>query len=516
MHHPHRRHVVAGLLSTLLPVGGARAAALSLGPPSAFSFDGLAAAARDAASQPFQPAVTPDPAVLDQLDYDNHWRIRYKSDEAAVVGGQPVEFFHLGRYAREPVTMHLLENGTARRLDYSPDLFSMPANSPARALSADAGFAGLRIMRQDGQPDWISALGASYFRCDGPDGQYGMSARGLAIDTGLASGEEFPRFSAFWVGPPENDGEDVVIYARLTSQSVEGAYRIAATYKGSEGQVCVISARLFFRQGVNQLGVAPLTSMYWYSRLNRQEGNDWRPQIHDSDGLALEMATGERIWRPLRNPLHLTTASFFDASVKGFGLSQRDRAFENYQDDGVFYNRRPSVWITPLNDWGEGAVQLVEIPTNDEILDNIVAHWTPGRQPEAGSALSFDYRQEWRARDPAPTLGRTVATWRGSGGVPGQPRPLGVRKFVIDFEGGPLEGLGKADEESVTLSITTSGGEILRHSAYPVVGTKRWRGMFDLDQATGEAVELRAYLRRDNAPLTETWSFLSAPAAPSN
>ena len=499
-----RRFVLGALLGAA--ASGTRAFAASpTGPESPFSFAWLEDKARRSASMPFRPAPVQNPAVLDRLDYDAHWKIRFRDEVAPLVGGMPLEFFHVGKYAREPVRIFMIGNGMQREVHYSEDFFTMPASSPAHELGEDAGFAGLRLMRPGGKPDWISFLGAAYFRCDGPDAQYGMSARGIAIDVGTMKTEEFPRFASFWVGEAERPDEDAVIYAELDGPSVTGAYRIGA--KRSETvQYCNIEARLFFRTGVERLGIAPLTSMFWYSELNRAEGIDWRPEIHDSDGLAVFTGSGERLWRPLRNPSRVTVASFVDENPRGFGLAQRDRSFENYQDDGVFYNRRPSTWVAPMGNWGRGAVQLLEIPTADETFDNIVAYWTPERQPAAGDALSYDYRLEWRERDPEPgEVGRTVATWRGAGGIPGHLRPVGIHKYVIDFAGGKLA----TPQNGVELSVVASGGTLSQQSVRPVVSTDRWRAIFDLEVDPKQPVELRVYLHKGGEPLTETWTLLA-------
>ncbi len=510
----NRRHVVAGMAATAVAAGAAKRAFAAvpqavLGEPEPFSFDGLIAAARAAAARPFVPATTADPEILDRLDYDAVWKIAFRNDASMQAGGLPLQFFHVGKYAREGVRMHILEGGMSRVVHYSRDFFTMPKDSPARALTGDPGFAGFRIMRPDMKPDWISFLGASYFRCDGPEMQYGLSARGLAVDTGLAIPEEFPRFSDFWIGDPERPDEEAVVYAALSSARVTGAYRFGVGRgQVEEPQHCNVECRLFFRDGVERVGIAPLTSMFWYNEMNRPEGRDWRPEIHDSDGLALHMSTGERLWRPLRNPSGVTATSFFDANVRGFGLIQRDRAFDNYQDDGVFYNRRPSAWVVPQGDWGEGAVQLVEIPTADETFDNIVAYWTPLTQPVAGTALSYDYRLEWRERDPEPAVAHTVNTFRGMGGVPGQPRPPGVQKYVIDFTGGALDAVAKKEGE-VEVSIDARPGRVLLPSIRPVVGTDRWRVSFDLEGAAEQPVELRVYAHKEGVPLTETWTLLA-------
>ncbi len=225
-------------------------------------------------------------------------------------------------------------------------------------------------------------------------------------------------------------------YCLLDGPSLSGAYRFVMTR--GKGVVMDIEKRLFIRKDIERFGVAPLTSMFWYSETIKPTAVDWRPEVHDSDGLAIWTGAGERIWRPLNNPPRTIASSFGDTDPKGFGLLQRDRAFDNYMD-GVFYERRPSLWIEPKGSWGKGAVQLIEIPTDDEIHDNIVAAWIPERPVRAGQEFSFAYRAHWQADEPNPTpLGRCVATRLGNGGQPGQPRPRGVRKFMLEFKGGPL------------------------------------------------------------------------------
>jgi glucans biosynthesis protein len=402
----------------------------------------------------------------------------------------------------------VVEDGIARRIVYSPDFFSIPRDHPARRLPHDLGFAGFRVMVPGEDRDWLSFLGSSYFRSAGELGQYGLSARGIAINTGGSLPEEFPRFTAFWLEQRAATGNELLIYALLDGPSVTGAYRIVCT-KAAE-VVMEAKASLYARSDVAKMGVAPLTSMFWYSETNRHQGADWRPEVHDSDGLAMWTGAGERIWRPLNNPPHVQTSTFFDNGPRGFGLLQRDRFFHNYEDDGAFYNRRPSVWVEPLVSWGEGRVELVEIPTDDEIYDNIVAYWVPKEPMRQGSVHEYDYRLYWAADKPFPAkVSKVVATRIGRGGIPGQPRPPGVRKFMIDFAGGELPRLGQ--EDGVRPVITAARGHIDNSYVLPIVGTKAWRASFDLDVEGPEAVDLRCFLERNGTSLTETWLFQYTP-----
>ena len=510
---PTRRHVLAGSVSLMgaasftLP---ARADDhIELGSAQAFDFDWLIEDARQRAAAPYEPPHVSAPEILDSIDYDAHWQIRFREDVTFSPPGSDalIQLFHPGRFFPQPVHMHLVEGGQAREILFRTDYFTMPDDSPARKLPQDVGFAGFRVMRPGLGPDWVSFLGASYFRTDGPFHQYGLSARGLAIDTGISSPEEFPRFSDFWLAKPEDAGDSLTVYARLESPSVAGAYRFGLG-RGTDGagHTTSVAARLFFRNEVERVGIAPLTSMYWYSERDRILADDWRPEIHDSDGLALRTGSGERIWRPLNNSPVVRTSSFADVNPKGFGLIQRDRNFDHYQDDGVFYDRRPSAWIEPQGDWGAGAVQLVEIPAHDETFDNIVAYWTPQTMPAAGDDLAYDYVIHWAVRDPMPESVATVAATRqGQGGIPGQIVLKTADKMVIDFEGPALEGLGMEDGVEAVVSIV--GGKVVSEpSARTIVGEDGWRLIFDFEVDGEGPAELRAYLRQGTDALSETWS----------
>lgn len=485
------------------PVWPAEAA---LGPTQPFSFERLKSEARALAARPYRPPAGPPEAAVRAVDYDALNSISYRPS-ATLWGQAPgdggVRFFPVSRAATHPVAMHVVEGGLARPVVYAPALFDMPADSPLRALGANGGFGGFRVMNADHTTDWLAFLGASYFRSADPFNQYGLSARGLAVDTAGPGAEEFPSFTSFWLERAA-DGR-LVVYALLDGPSVAGAYRFVHS-RSKAGLVQEVSLELTFRKAVGRLGIAPLTSMYWYGQSDRPAAGDWRPQIHDSDGLAIWTGAGERIWRPLSNPSRVLVNTFQDKGPKGFGLMQRDRAFASYQDDGVFYEKRPSVWVEPVGDWGEGSVQLVQIPTTGETDDNIVAFWTPTAAPKAGSSLALAYRLSWVDQAPNPPgLGWVVATRFGRGGRPGHPAPPDRRKYVVDFEGEALAAL--TDRGAAEPVVTTSRGRVVDPVAYPVVGQRLWRLTFDLDLPAGESADLRAYLKRAGGALTETWIY---------
>lgn len=515
----NRRHFLetAALIGAASGLGAGSALAdrakVELGEPTPFSFDELIAEAKALAESDYQEPEIRHPDILETIDYDAFQQIVFKRELGLGEGTNvnfPVQLFHLGRYFQAPVKIHWLEQGQARRVIYHPEYFTFGDTGLDEKLPDDLGFAGFRLQDgQDATTDWLALLGGAYFRSSGELDQYGLSARAIAIDTALPTPEEFPRFTAFWLQPGTANSSEFTIYALVDGPSITGAIRMANTNEGSVQQD--IQTRFFARKDVQRMGIAPLTSMFWFGEHNRHQARDWRPEIHDSDGLAMWTGSGERLWRPLNNPSTVMTNSFVDENPRGFGLMQRDRAFHNYEDDGVFYDRRPSVWIEPTDDWGKGAVQLVEIPTDDEIHDNIVMYWLPEEAIKAGSAWTFNYRLFWNAEEPYPpeAVARVIHTRLGNGGVPGQPRPDGIKKFVIDFEGGPLKDVEKLDE--VKPVISTSSGEISNDYALQVVGTTNWRAFFDLNVEGNQPVDLRLYLQLGDKTLTETWLYQYHP-----
>ena len=521
-----RRQILAGAaaagVAANLPLPGARAATSGLGPTLApaepFSFDSLKqrAAALAASEWTDEEKVAQD--IVRRIDYDAYQKIRFRSDMTIMLDAEgqiPIQLFHLGQFSPRPVRIHLLRDGESQEIVYSSDLFETPAGHPARELPDNIGFAGFRVMAPNLKTDWLAFLGASYFRSSGPYNQYGLSARGLSIDTGLATPEEFPRFTEFWLDSVPLHGDTMTVYALLDSPSLAGAYRITAR-RETDGRGVArvdqeIECELYARRDVTRLGIAPFSSMYWYGEADRPQAVDWRPEIHDSDGLAIWTGAGERIWRPLNNPPRVMNNTFVDKDVRGFGLLQRDRNLVHYLDDAVFYERRPSSWVEPIELFGEGDVHLLEIPTDDEIHDNIAAFWSPRDTLKAGTSRRFHYWLRWLDDIPFPTsLARATATWTGIGGRPGLARPKGVRKFVIDFKGPVLKELGRND--GVEIVVTASRGELSNAYTHPVVDQREhWRAFFDIDVTGPDPVDLRLYLRRGEDALTETWIYQHFP-----
>jgi glucans biosynthesis protein len=506
-------YAFAGL--SLLPRPLFAAAAAASTSASRFDYAALKGDARALAARPYAAPAKTAPASIAHLGWDQFQSIRFRPERALWAGDSlkfQLQFFHLGMQFRRSVRMHEVVDGVAREIAYDPAMFDLAKSGlDASALPHDLGFAGFRIaFAPDFQRDVAAFLGASYFRAVGGTMQYGLSARGLAVDCGLARPEEFPDFTAYWFERPAPGAQTLIVYALLDSPSVAGAYRFEIT--PGEPLVMRVDAAIYPRKAIERLGVAPLTSMFLTAPYDRRVSDDWRPSIHDSEGLSLWTGGGEWIWRPLANPPAVRVNTFADRNPHGYGLLQRDRNFDHYQDDGVWYDRRPSVWVEPLAGWGAGTVDLLEIPIAHESFDNVVAFWNPGTPVAKGNEYLYAYRLHWGSKMPAgPTLAHTAATWSGIGGQVGGKRKHFSRRFAVDFAGGELASLpADAKVESV---ITLSRGTAELVSARPLASINGWRAMFDVRPADASAqpIDMRLFLRVGERALTETWIYQWAP-----
>jgi periplasmic glucans biosynthesis protein len=477
--------------------------------PNRFGFADVRRYAEELANAPFAEQDIPLPTYFRTAGYDEYRNIRYRTDKTVWLDeGLPfvLRFFHRGFLFTRPVTINLITKGEIQPQRFSRDLFDYGENSYEGELSEDLGFAGMQIffpLHEAQRYDEVAVfLGASYFRAVGREQSYGLSARALALDTGLDKGEEFPFFREFWVVKPDKDATELTVYAVLDSPSVSGAYLFSI--KPGNATVFDVKSELFFRKKVRKLGIAPLTSMYYHGGLSEQFYDDFRPQVHDSDGLLINFSRGEWLWRPLNNRRKLRLTRFNDKTPRGFGLLQRDRDFSHYQDLEAYYHQRPSTWIEPLEGWEAGAVELVEIPTDAERNDNIVAFWVPEKAVEAKDKRSFSYRLSFGGENLDKVPGaRTVASRVGAGGT--DSRDGNARKFVLDFSGSNLQKL--PPDAPVQAVISKSAGEIRHRVVQYNPYTQGWRVFFELVPGTAEEVELRCFLRNGADVLSETWSY---------
>lgn len=481
-----------------------------------FDYAWLKGQARHVAESTYQPHEGEIPQPLKELDWDEYQEIRFNHDESLWKDEDSLfraQLFHLGLYFNTPISIYELNGSKSTRIPYDPDLFEYGKSGiNGKKLPKDLGYAGFRFhYHTDWQRDVLSFLGASYFRAVGGEMQYGLSARGLAIDTASPKGEEFPVFTHFWLQKPAAKNSEAIVYALMDSPSVTGAYRF--TMRPGSNLIMDVDVALYPRKKIERLGVAPLTSMFMIGENDRRAYWDWRPEIHDSDGLLVHTGNNEWIWRPLTNPETLQFNAYVDRNPKGFGLMQRDQNFDHYQDDGVFYEKRPSLWVEPRNDWGEGSVQLVEIPTLDETFDNIVAFWNPKEAVGPGKELLFSYRLNWGTRQPQQSgLATAVNTFTGIGGVIGKKRQYYSRRFVVEFKGGQFPMMGEKTE--IKPVISTSAGKIELPSVRPQHQLGGYRVMFDVVPTEDQTpITLRVFLEADGHPLTETWLYQWVPPA---
>ncbi len=481
--------------------------------PGAFSFDALSAAMRNRAAQPYAEPPRDLPQPIQDLDYDSYRRILYRREQT-VWANEPLNFqlqAYFPGFLYRDTTRLFVGDGTR----FQPQVFSganfeflAPLDPSVFQNIQLPGVAGFRLNYPLDRPDLydelVSFLGASYFRALGMNNRYGLSARGLAINTATSTAEEFPRFTAFYIVKPQPADETIQIFAELDSPSLAGAYSFLL--RPGMQTVIDVTARLFFRNAVERLGVAPLTSMFHFGENDHNNREDFRPEVHDSDGLFVQRSSGERLWRPLKNPDELALSYFAETSPRAFGLHQRDRDFSHYQDVEAHYELRPSLTIEPLGDWGRGIVQLVEIPTDSEVNDNIVAFWVPEAQPEAGSQFEFRYRMRWGFLDEMENHLATVAgTYAGLGGNAADTGDTNLRRFEINFTGGTAANL-PADAMIVPL-IEVPDTARLVHSGVARLPGGGWRLSIELEKLDASPVELRARLSFNGRVVSENWLY---------
>ena len=497
------RGLVSCLPLLLLPVAA-----------QAFDFNDVAVRAKRLASTAYVKPRSNLAGTMANLEYDQYRDIRFDLAKSRWRDQKlPFEmaFFHEGRSFDKPVRIFEISGKIVRDIRFDPTAFNYGANTLTQKDVAGLGFAGFRlhypINNLRYKDEVLAFLGASYFRAVGKGQFYGISARGLAVDTGLSSGEEFPYFTDFWVEKPAPGDKTITIYALLNSPRVAGAYRFIL--KPGTDTVMDVKMQLHLRANVSKLGIAPLTSMYFFGENQRSQNENVYPEIHDSDGLSVHSGTGEWIWRPLVNPKRLLVTSYALNNPAGFGLMQRDRNFSSYEDLETRYEMRPSLWVEPKGNWGAGRVELIQIPTPDETNDNIVAFWVPTVAPGPGVPFNLEYRLLWeKDSEQKPPLSWVTQTRRGRGAAHKSGESV---VLMVDFEGPALKNLGPTEKVRAIVN-SDPNGSIMETSAVRNEVAGGWRMTVRVRRIDDKLpVELRGYISNGNTTLSETWSYILSP-----
>jgi glucans biosynthesis protein len=498
--------------------------------------------AKAAAAKPYVPprVERPLPPQLKALSYSDYMRIQFRRDQSPWKDENlnfHLNFFFPGYSYEDTVLLNEFTKTHVQRIRFMPNLFQIDAPSLKNMPFPESlGYAGFRLLNQLNQPGKFDELavfqGASYFRMLGKGMSYGISARGLALNAALPGvTEEFPMFTEFWIGKPVGVAQDITLYALMNSDSAAGAYQF--TIKPGEATETRVQATLIFRKVPQLVGLAPMSSMFWFGENSKAKPDDYRPEVHDSDGLAIRSKAGECIWRPAQNdPAKLSQNSFQftkdGESVTGFGLLQRDREFAHYEDGEANYQLRPNLWVVPEGDWGPGKVHFVELSAHDETGDNLVAMWEPRTPPTVGQPFSYAYKVLW-SNDPNPTRASAYVVSTRVGLLPWRP---GERLCVVDFRGPSIDKL--APETALTAVVEAADpklGEIKDVVVHRNVADNTWRLTFYVRPAGQELpkpaagnefpklkppqfkgpVEVRAFLKNGNDVLTETWNYRLDP-----
>ena len=481
---------------------------MSAGQLWAFNLDDVAAKAKDLAGQKYEAPKSNLPAVFRDMKFADYQKIHFLQEKAEWADDKTpfkLSFYHQGMHFDTPVKINEVTATTVKEIKYDPSRFAFGDVPHDPESTKNLGYAGFRVLypinKADKQDEIMTLLGASYFRVVGKGQVYGLSARGLAIDTALPSGEEFPRFTEFWVEKPKPTDKHLVIYALLDSPRSTGAYKLIL--RPGTDTVVDVQSRVFLRDHVSRLGIAPLTSMYLFGPNQPSKVLNYRPALHDSEGLSIHAGNGEWLWRPLNNPKHLAVSNFSVENPRGFGLMQRQRAFSDYEDLDDNYQKRPSAWIEPKGDWGKGTVDLVEIPTADETNDNIVAFWSPEKLPEAGQPIEYAYRLHWTLDEPKfqpQELGWVKQTLRSTGDVKQSNlirQPDGSIAFLVDFDGPALAALPEDAPLRSQVSVGDNAELVENNLRYnPEIKGWRLTLRFKVKEAN-KSTEMRAALVRD-------------------
>lgn len=477
-----------------------------------FGFENVVESAKQLSASPYK---APDqiPRFMQDLNYNQYQDIRFNPEKSLWQDAKSkfqVMLVPPGLYYKNAVKLNIVSANKAKPLAFDKDNFMFTDSELQKLVPPDLGYAGFKLTfpfnAENVQNQFLVFAGASYLRGVGKENAFGISARGIAVDTGLPSGEQFPAFIEYWLEKPNPKAKEMTLWGLLDGPSLSGAYQFHVV-PGDATRIDV-KAVLFPRTNIKMLGIAPLTSMFYYGENTSRPKGQWRGEVHDSDGLLVQNGgSGEWLWRPLINPSSLTMDYFGTTDVQGFGVLQRDAHFSNYGDLGAHYNRRPSTWVKPENNWGPGDVVLVQLPTPEETNDNVVAFWTPRQAPTPNMPYHIGYSLSFGdASIPAEKIGHATNTYVGDGNLIGGGHVKGAYRVIVDFAGGDLA--KTPADAAVTAAVTAQEqGEILEQYVEYNAPQKSWRLSMLARPAEGRPLDVRAFLNVGGQAMTETWTY---------
>ena len=498
-----------GLAASLSSPLSAQSASAKTGPapqPEAFSAAKVVEMARALAAEPHKP---PGSAPLDPLGSaspEEIATIRYRTGDLIWAGAGlafAIEPVHRSRNFPGEVELYTVEGTTASRVVYDPARCDFGTLKPPPA-SAHLGFTGFRILRRrdDGQLlPAASLVNASILAGIAPNQAWGAISRPLSVHLPDQIGEEPSQMRAVWIEQPRSVATELVMHALVDTPSLAGAIRF--TLRADDATVIDTECTLFTRKQVDHLALAPVQATYLAGPIDWPPTPDMRPAVYEAAGVQMQTGNGEWIWRPVSNRSRLQISGFVDRDPQGYGLMQRDRGFGAFLDDENDWQRRPSVWIEPIGKWGAGEVTLLEIPAASQNNKNIACYWRPRPGLAAGAEVNYAYRQFWSWQAPSRPDGAIVTASR-IGRIPGDTSE-GKTRFLVQFEGGQLGDPAKA--AAIVPTIWSSAGKVAAIRVYRAPRQNSMRVVFDLDAGGQPLVELRVWLKHDNAPMSEAWLY---------
>jgi len=444
--------------------------------------------------------------ILLPIEYEKYSEIRFKPEYTFWRENSKfhMQFFPQGYIYQESIKINEVWEDYQTPIFYQGSYFSIPHGINIDKFNELSGFSGLKLLypinSENVHEEFAVFQGSSYFRIISKGQIYGLSARGIAINTGLQTPEEFPIFSEFWIEKPKPKSEKVIVHSHLVGNSIEGYYKFTL-YPG-EVSKAEVTFESIIKRDIEKIGIAPLTSMFWYGESSTSLNPPY-PESHDSDGLLIQ-DDQTFIWIPLENPKKPTTTIFKVKKLKGFGLMQRDREFSSYEDPRYEYHKRPSAWVEPVNseNWENGYISLYRIPTRDDLMDNIIVFYSPEKLPTKGDNIKFSYNIKMIDKlklddDFAEVVSTKII----------QNKDKNLISFFIDFKGLDLKNF---EEKDYKFNLEGEDYEVLECLLNPINNLDKLRVSIKLSQKNKNITSstISGFISEDSKIKSEVWKYI--------